>query len=156
MDERTVARFWAKVDRRGPDECWPWTGATMHGYGVQRVLATKKTTGAHRIAWEVANGPIPTGLDIDHQCHNVDLLCKGGMTCAHRRCVNPAHLEPATRQQNMHRSPRKGSKTHCTEGHLYDAENTYVTTLGHRQCRTCNRRRDAIRAPRRRLARQAA
>jgi len=43
---------------------------------------------SHRVAYEILVGPIPAGSDIDHTCHN-------------RRCVNPEHLRPTTRKQNM-------------------------------------------------------
>ena len=59
-------RYWAKVDRGGPDECWPWTGGRdLDGYGV--FGGHEK---AHRLAWEKANGPIPAGLWVLHKCDN--------------------------------------------------------------------------------------
>jgi hypothetical protein len=95
------ARFWAKVDKT--DGCWQWTAATSDvGYGI--FWTGKRLVQAHRWSWEQANGPIPAGLHIDHLCHNTDAECFGGNDCPHRRCVNPAHLEPVTQQQNMARS----------------------------------------------------
>lgn len=73
-------------------------------------------------------GPIPDGLDLDHLCRN-------------RACVNPAHLEPVTRQQNIQRSPLVGAKTHCAKGHAYDEANTGWTKNHNgnlrRWCRAC-------------------
>lgn len=68
-------RFWSKVDKGG--ECWLWTGATVNGYGVFHNVGGKRI--AHRIAYELANGAIPPGLEVDHTCFN-------------HGCVNPDHL----------------------------------------------------------------
>jgi hypothetical protein len=74
-----------------PSGCWIWQGTvTRAGYGII-TLAGKRTTGAHRWAYELLAGPIPEGLTLDHLCY-VPL------------CVNPAHLEPVTRDENKRRS----------------------------------------------------
>jgi DNA-binding XRE family transcriptional regulator len=66
--------------------CHIWTGSLNHaGYG--RAWGGQ----AHRVAWERANGPVPEGLELDHLCRV-------------RACVNPDHLEPVSRQENMRRS----------------------------------------------------
>jgi hypothetical protein len=76
-------RFWVQVDRRGPDECWPWLGHLQkNGYGQYG------TTGAclvHRIAYEYLIGPIPKRLVLDHLCHTRDPSCRAANECAHRR-----------------------------------------------------------------------
>jgi hypothetical protein len=97
-------RIMAKVDQSGgPDACWPWLGeVNYNGYGRASLLGRKRY--AHSAVYELLVGPIPVGLHIDHQCHNADPLCVGGWACLHRRCVNPAHLEPSTRSQNMQRA----------------------------------------------------
>ncbi len=61
-------RFWTKVERRSDDECWPWTGALRNGYGqiATNTPDRRGTSYAHRISYELAHGPIPAGLTIDH------------------------------------------------------------------------------------------
>jgi hypothetical protein len=77
-------RFWPKVDKSG--DCWLWTAEIARsGYGRFRLDGRRQY--AHRIAYELTNGPIPDGLMIDHLCHNL-------------ACVNPDHLRPVTNKQN--------------------------------------------------------
>lgn len=72
-------KFWAKVERTAT--CWNWTGSLSHGYGRHNQAK------AHRVAYELTNGPIPPDREIDHKCRN-------------RACVNPSHLRLVTRKQN--------------------------------------------------------
>jgi len=90
-------RFWEKVDKRGPNDCWEWTGTTQLGYG--HINRKGKRIGANRFSWEIHNGPIPDGLFV---CHN----CPGG-DC--RACVNPAHLWLGTHGDNMRDMFEKGT-----------------------------------------------
>lgn len=142
--------FWRHVDVSGPvpeahpemGRCWQWTGGLSHGYGV--VNGDKHRDGAHRFSYELHVGPIPDGLDIDHLCHQPP--CPGGDECPHRSCVNPDHLEPVTRGENLLRSPltvpgRNERKTHCPAGHPYDEKNTRIERDGGRKCRACGRER---------------
>jgi hypothetical protein len=98
MYERTTKqrpieiRFWEKVDRRGPNECWLWLGSKSGpGYGNLKGV-DRKTVYAHRVSYEINTGPIPDGLMVDHAC----------MT---RPCVNPSHLRLATIKQNNENLP---------------------------------------------------
>lgn len=140
-------RWWAKVEKRGPDECWPWKAARyLSGYGMFGV-DDGHTMAAHRFGYIIQIGPIPEGADLDHQCHNRDLTCAGGPTCLHRACCNPAHVEPASRWLNLSRGRtvvnRAPSITHCPHGHEYTPANT-SRYGGKRKCRTCgNLRRKA-------------
>jgi hypothetical protein len=130
--------------RPAPNGCWLWSGQIDVGrYGVVRA-ADGKVHKAHRVAYEAYVGPIPDGLTIDHTCHSTDTKCAGGPTCMHRRCVNPAHLEPVTMRVNALRgnttAAKHAAKTHCPQGHEYTPENTYSSPKrGERDCRKCRR-----------------
>jgi hypothetical protein len=122
-------RFWAKVNRRGPDECWLWTASRYrNGYGIFQGGY------AHRYAYTLLVGPIPTRLTLDHLCRV-------------RQCVNPAHMEPVTRGENVLRGEsilaHNARKTHCQHGHPFDEVNTYYRLLRSgrygRRCRECHR-----------------
>lgn len=105
--------------------CFIWMGALSHnGYGMMAVSgANKKVVYAHRAAYEHFIGPIPDGLDLDHKCR---------MRC----CVNPDHLEPVTRKENLRRGVRKSLQTHCKFGHLLSGKNLVPDKKG-RRCRIC-------------------
>lgn len=130
-------RFWSKVERRGPDDCWLWTGKLKpNGYGRIRVNKPRRMEYAHRVAYELLVGPIPDGLEVDH------VRDRG---CQHRHCVNPAHLEAVTHRENNRRSDSPAAvaarKTHCVNGHLLAGANLYMWS-GNRYCRTCRRAAD--------------
>ena len=97
---------------------------------------------AHRWAYEDKVGPIPEGLDIDHLCRV-------------RACVNPGHLEPVTRAENIRRAA--AAKNACPAGHAYTEDNTYIRPgTVHRRCRECAKERDIQRAEVKNAKRRAA
>lgn len=85
-----------------PDGCWLWTSTTARGYATFCVDAHKVR--AARWAYEHFVGPIPDGHEIDHTCHSRSATCPGGHRCAHRGCVNPAHLEAVTKTEHGYRA----------------------------------------------------
>jgi hypothetical protein len=150
-DTRLPERFWEKVvvTEQG---CWQWRGTRTKGYGRYHA-GPRRGVGmarAHRYAYIALVGPIGDGMTLDHECHTRDSNCPGGLSCLHRRCVNPAHLRPMTNTENQRRSPntlasRSAARTHCPRGHAYDEANTYRDG-GKRRCRTCLRMRRAAKA----------
>ncbi len=109
-------RFWEHVDRRGPDECWPWIGAKAAalGYGNFSLGAGSAPNGkaryvmAHRYAWSLHTGRVlPVGRRMDFQILH---------TCDNPPCVNPAHLREGTFDVNMADREAKG-RTAAREDH---------------------------------------
>lgn len=109
--------------------CWIWLGgmrSKKDGYGGHKWNGKMWRT--HRLVYTLLRHPVPTTLHIDHLCRN-------------RICCNPDHLEVCTPAENISRgqgvAPNNARKTHCPNGHPYDAENTYVWNK-QRFCRTCS------------------
>jgi hypothetical protein len=123
-------RFWANVDKSG--DCWEWQASVnLDGYG--RFCLKGKRIRAHRLSWVLANGEIPEGMCVLHKCDNPP-------------CVSPDHLFLGTRADNVRDMVQKGrcrsgtcnpKKTHCSHGHEYSEDSTYVSSKGARVCKKC-------------------
>ncbi len=128
-------RFWQRVLPEPNSGCWLWTGSiSPNGYAVFWYRNKKNWTG-HRYAYTSFKGPVPTGLDLDHKCRV-------------RRCVNPDHLEPVTRLENLIRGDTKigrSKRPHCPHGHEWNEKTTRINRDGSRHCRECFRLREAAR-----------
>lgn len=122
-----IERFWQKVDKRGPNECWEWTSATAGyrddrpGYGTFFLEWNSETrrpisTYAHRMSYELAHGEIPDGLHILHHCDN-------------SLCVNPVHLYAGTQADNTRDMYRRGrdNTVKLTAAQIIEAFNLYTS-----------------------------
>ena len=87
-------RFWSRVAKTTPEECWLWLGCKAGGgYGTMKLHG--KMTGTHRIAWIFTYGGIPPGKMVLHKCDNPP-------------CCNPGHLFLGTNSDNMIDAITKG------------------------------------------------
>jgi hypothetical protein len=110
-------RFWAKVNKT--EGCWNWTGCTFPG-GYGSFSISRKNQAAHRVSYEMAFGPIPDGMEIDHTCHE-------------RGCVNPNHLRLATHKQNSENraGARADNRTGIRGVHWHSQTRRYRATVYH-------------------------
>lgn len=124
-------RFWSKIDRRGPSDCWLWIGPVQkNGYG--KFSEGKTTLLAHRVVYEREVGHIHRDLVVDHVCNE-------------RLCVNPAHLQIIPQRANVMRgagvAAQNARKTHCKNGHPLSGANLVLIRQkngrNERRCRTC-------------------
>ena len=116
MRKTLEERFWEKVDVKGPDECWEWTACKIKdGYGhIRGGGDSQKLLLAHRISWEIHNGPIPKGMQVHHHCDNPG-------------CVNPAHLWTGSQADNIRDRDEKGRQIHPrgeAHGRTHQSEQT--------------------------------
>lgn len=126
--------------------CWLWTASTdQHGYG--RIGVDRKNRQAHRVAWELYKGRIPSNTNAATRAdiHTIDHLCRV------RSCVNPDHLEVVTLAENVKRSPKELHMwrlriTHCPSGHPYSGDNLYTVSRStgqrSRACKQCVKARN--------------
>lgn len=127
-NEERIERIWRSIEYT--DTCWLWK-LSRNPLGYGKIKFENRSQPAHRVVYELAVGPIPDGLELDHLCRV-------------RHCVNPAHLEPVTPLENMRRSLNPNMRAHladtCVQGHPVSDENTYRNPRnGKKQCRICLR-----------------
>lgn len=103
VSETFEVRFLSKIDKNGPlhptkpelGRCWLWTrSCNRKGYGSSGIY-TGRSMAAHRAAWLLFRGAIPTDQNVCHSCDNPP-------------CVNPAHLFLGTQRDNVQDSVAKG------------------------------------------------
>jgi hypothetical protein len=141
------ARLWGRCIE-SPQGCWEFQGhRNKDGYGTLRFEGRMEK--AHRVAWVLASGPIPAGMQICHRCDN---------PC----CCNPKHLFVGTNADNMRdrqakgrtknlvtgralRRARAAAITHCPQGHPYAGANLRLRPGGGRRCAQCYRDRSRSR-----------
>jgi len=87
MAKTIEERFWAKVEKAGPDDCWIWSGRKTGTMGYAG-FKYKNTQVGHRASWMMTNGDIPEGMLCLHKCDTTI-------------CVNPNHLFLGTHKDNM-------------------------------------------------------
>lgn len=101
-------RFWSKVAKKGPDDCWLWlASSSSHVEGTadakfkmpQFSFNSRRTQATH-VAWILTHGALPATAMIFRSCSNV-------------RCVNPNHLRAGTEKNSTNRRLAKGRHTRC-------------------------------------------
>lgn len=96
----SVFRFVSRIDFKGKDDCWNWTGNTLRPpvfqYGRFKYFGTELK--AHNFSFALFVNPIPKGLWVCHTCDNP-------------KCCNPDHLFLGTPLENIMDSIKKGRFT---------------------------------------------
>ena len=92
-----LKRFWAKVDKRSDNECWPWLVSSKNwGYGSFWLHGSN--TLAHRVSFFLTTGEVPE--QVNHHCDNPG-------------CVNPTHLFAGSQLANMRDRNGKNRANFC-------------------------------------------
>ena len=95
-------RLAKRLDKSVPSGCWEWRGYAVRGYGQINDGAGARVL-THRVAWQLANGPIPDGLLVLHRCDNPP-------------CCNPNHLFLGTDADNRADAVQKGRASRKLSG----------------------------------------
>ena len=94
LTERQRVNFFKKFIKGSTDGCWEWLGAKSNEYGI---FWLNKNQLAHRVSYELFNGPVPEGIQVLHKCDN-------------HSCINPNHLFLGTQKDNIQDCLKKGRK----------------------------------------------
>lgn len=127
--EKRLQMFHDRIVVDEKSQCWNWVGPKTNGYGVASV--DNKRTLAHRSYWLFIGKEIPESYDLDHLCRN-------------RGCINPDHLEPVTRSENLKRGFLARG---CKNGHPYIESDFSVVKRSdgttELRCKKCHRERNS-------------
>jgi HNH endonuclease len=108
----TIENIWCRIDKRGPNECWLWTGPKNDGMGYGRFEKDGRSYYAHRVIYSITNpgtiewkGPInrAAGMLVLHICDNPV-------------CCNPKHLILGTHADNMRDKVERGRSPDYSKG----------------------------------------
>ena len=130
MVSQTIDRLWRHIEPIPVSGCWLWIGGHVRGgYGTIKLNGHQEM--AHRVAYTLYRGEIPSGLTLDHLCRVP-------------ACVNPDHLEPVTLRINILRgnglAARHARKRLCMRGHPLSPLRSRKGRIG-RVCQECIRRK---------------
>ena len=113
-DKRLMAR-----STRTREGCLVWTGARgKTGYGRIRGPDGRMMY-THKLAWEIARGPVPPGRFLDHKCRV-------------RLCLDVEHLEVVTTAENN----RRASGTKLSEDRAAQIRQMIAAGHHHRELAT--------------------
>ena len=108
--------------------CVIFLGSLTDGYGRIGKSRKRGTRGAHIVAYELAKGPVPEGLQLDHKCRV-------------RCCINPDHLEPVTQLLNIRRGANMGQRKFVCDACGSPYEILQTSPRVQRGCRACSNKR---------------
>jgi len=116
MKKNTPESFWARVQRKRPDDCWEWQGAkTSSGYG--NLSWGGQHVQAHRVAYLLSYG----GIAPETKFRQVGVAKRYKRfvlhRCDNRACCNPAHLFLGSMRANLLDAYSKGRKTQPRSAH---------------------------------------
>lgn len=123
--QNSAERFWKRVAVASKEVCWVWTGGKGRG-GYGQTTFNYKHKAAHRAAWEVTFGEIPSGMMVCHRCDNPP-------------CCNPHHLFLGSNSENQLDSVKKKRSRAARQ----DGESNYMAKLTENEVLEIRRRRGA-------------